>query len=177
MKINFSIKDLDDIEGIKIITPSTHREDRGEIWSSYTSKALDKLLPKNLSFKHDKFSRSYFNVLRGIHGDKKTWKLISCVHGDIFQVVVDMRTASRTFLKWQSFELNQTDQKMILMPPGIGNAFYVKSSQAVYYYKLAYEGEYFDAKEQFTIPWNDPRLKIKWPTNQPILSKRDKGIK
>ena len=177
MKITFSIKNLDDIEGIKIITPSTHREDRGEIWTSYSSIALDKLLPKNLRFKHDKFSRSHFNVIRGIHGDKKTWKLISCVHGNIFQVVVDMRTASRTFLKWHSFELSQEDNRMILLPPGVGNAFYVKSSHAVYHYKLAYEGEYFDANKQFTVAWNDPRLKINWPTNQPFLSKRDKGIK
>jgi dTDP-4-dehydrorhamnose 3,5-epimerase len=62
---------------------------------------------------------------------------------------------------------------MILIPPGMGNAFYVKSSSAIYHYKLAYSGNYIDADEQFTIAWNDPLLNIKWSTNDPILSKRD----
>ena len=48
-----------------------------------------------------------------------------------------------------------------------------RSSSAVYHYKLAYSGDYIDADEQFTVSWNDPRLNIKWPTNDPILSERD----
>jgi len=56
----------------------------------------------------------------------------------------------------------------------MGNAYYVSSEIAVYHYKLAYEGDYIDAKKQFTIRWNDPKIKIDWPTQNPILQDRDK---
>ena len=62
----------------------------------------------------------------------------------------------------------------VLLPPGIGNAFYVRSEAAVYHYKLAYLGDYFDAADQFSVKWNDPEIAIEWPTNHPILSDRDK---
>ena len=65
---------------------------------------------------------------------------------------------------------------MILLPPGIGNAFFVKSESATYHYKLAYPGGYADADEQFTVSWNDPRIKVAWPNDAPILSDRDKRL-
>ena len=173
MAIEFSVVESAILPGVKIVTPSVFEESRGVIWTSYGNDSLGELLPKGLFFKHDKFSQSHANVLRGIHGDHKSWKLVSCVFGDIRQVVVDMRTSSEAYLKSESFDLGDQNRSMILIPPGMGNAFYVSSSLAVYHYKLAYEGEYIDADQQFTVPWNDPRLKINWPSNNPILSERD----
>ena len=73
---------------------------RGNIYTSYHKDSYKSYLPENLFFKHDKFSKSKKNVLRGLHGDVKTWKLISCVYGEIFQVVVDYRSESKNYLKW-----------------------------------------------------------------------------
>ena len=56
----------------------------------------------------------------------------------------------------------------------MGNSYYVKSENAVYHYKLAYEGDYIDADKQFSLKWNDARINIDWPTKTPILSGRDK---
>ena len=176
MSIDFIIDESDEILGLKIITPSVHYESRGSIWTSYNTSKVGQILPNGLSFKHDKFSLSKNNVLRGIHGDHKSWKLISCAYGKIFQVIVDMRKTSKTYLKWQSFELGEESRSMIMIPPGMGNAFYVTSDTALYHYKLAYNGEYVDADEQFTVAWNDPRLKIQWPTDDPILSDRDSRL-
>ncbi|MDA8808818.1 dTDP-4-dehydrorhamnose 3,5-epimerase family protein [Gammaproteobacteria bacterium] len=173
MSIDFSIIESEVLADVKIITPSVFQESRGSIWTSYGTDSLGSLLPGDLSFKHDKFSQSNANVLRGIHGDHKSWKLVSCIHGQIKQVVVDMRASSKTYLKWESFDLGTQNRSMILIPPGMGNAFYVSSSSAIYHYKLAYSGDYIDADEQFTVSWNDPRINIKWPTNDPILSERD----
>ena len=176
MPISFEVIDSEIIDDIKIITPSAFNEKRGKIWTSYHSDFIPNLLPKDLYFKHDKFSQSKKNVLRGIHGDNKSWKLVSCIQGSIMQVVVDMRTSSETYLKSQCFELGDNDSSSILIPPGMGNAFFVNSDIATYHYKLAYNGDYIDADDQFTIAWDDERLNIKWPNMKPILSERDKGI-
>ena len=173
MSIQFNVTDSTRIRGIKIITPTAFEDSRGAIWTSYITHELDALLPENLLFKHDKFSVSNNNVLRGIHGDHKSWKLVSCLSGLIFQVVVDIRDNSDTFLKSETFQLGGNNRQMVLIPPGLGNAFYVKSDYATYHYKLAYDGEYVDASDQFTVAWNDPRLNIVWPTTAPILSCRD----
>lgn len=176
MAIEFNMDVSTRIKDLKIIIPPAFEDDRGSIWTSYHTSEIGAFLPKDLHFKHDKFSISKKNVLRGIHGDHKSWKLVSCVSGTIFQVVVDMRADSETFLQWESFDLGGKNRGMILLPPGLGNAFYVESDQATYHYKLAYAGDYADADDQFTVEWNDPRLKITWPTIDPILSERDRGL-
>ena len=176
MTIDFDIEKSEHILGIRIINPSVYDESRGSIWTSYDRSQIDSLLPDGMAFKHDKFSISKNNVLRGLHGDHKSWKLVSCVYGDILQVVIDLRKNSSTFLKHECFELGNKDHRMVLIPPGLGNAFYVKSETATYHYKLAYDGNYADADEQFTVAWNDPRINIDWPTSDPILSERDRRL-
>ncbi|EHN6916805.1 dTDP-4-dehydrorhamnose 3,5-epimerase family protein [Campylobacter jejuni] len=171
--IEFEIKESSILKGVYIITPNKFKDLRGEIWTAFTEKDLGDIIPKNIKFKHDKFINSYFNVLRGIHGDVKTYKLVTCVYGEVHQVVVDCRKDSPTYLKWEKFIINQENQKLILIPPNMGNSHYVSSKNAVYYYKLAYDGGYLDAPDQFTYAWNDERINIDWPTSNPILSERD----
>ena len=173
MAIEFDIQESKILKDVYIITPNKFRDLRGEIWTAFTSETIDKLLPNNLKFIHDKFTYSKHNVIRGIHGDTKTYKLVTCVSGEVHQVVVDCRKDSPTYLKWERFVINADNQKIILVPAGCGNAYYVSSEGAVYYYKCAYEGEYVDAQDQFTFAWNDPRIGIDWPTQNPILSERD----
>ncbi|CAG9960172.1 dTDP-4-dehydrorhamnose 3,5-epimerase family protein [Campylobacter lari] len=173
MAIEFNIEESKKIKGLYIITPNKFKDLRGEIWTAFTEDLLGDIIPNGLKFKHDKFINSHFNVLRGIHGDIKTWKLVTCVYGEVHQVVVDCRKESPTYLKWEKFIINQDNQQLILLPPNMGNSHYVSSKDAVYYYKLAYDGEYLDAPDQFTYAWNDERIGIDWPTNSPILSERD----
>ena len=173
MSIDFKIEDSKIIEGVKIITPSISSDRRGNIWTSFLKDEIDKLLPNNLVFKHDKFSESKYNVLRGIHGDHKSWKLVTCVFGEIIQVVVDCRKDSPTYMKYEKFIINKDEQKLILIPPGLGNSYYANSNDVVYHYKLAYNGEYIDADEQFTLSWDDKNVNIDWGIKNPILSDRD----
>lgn len=174
MSFKFDIQKSQILNSIYIIKSSIAKDNRGNIWTSFLKDKIDRLLPNNLTFKHDKFSQSKKKVLRGIHGDEKSWKLVTCVYGDIFQVVVDCKEESTTYKKYESFIINEKNQMSILIPPGFGNAYYVISDKAVYHYKLAYEGEYIDADEQFSYKWNDPIFNIKWPTESPILSDRDR---
>lgn len=174
MSINFDISESEIIKGVWIVKPSIANDRRGNIWTSFLKEEIEELLPEGLSFIHDKFSKSWKNVLRGIHGDNKSWKLVTCIYGKIVQVVVDYRTESPTFGTYESFIIDENNQVSILLPPRTGNAYYVKSDIAIYHYKLSYKGDYLDADEQFTLKWDDPNLNIKWPTKTPILSNRDK---
>jgi dTDP-4-dehydrorhamnose 3,5-epimerase len=173
MSIEFNIQESTEINGVYILTPSVSEDARGNIWTSFLKGEVEGLLPDDLFFKHDKFSTSKHNVLRGIHGDTKSWKLVTCVYGEIQQVVVDMRKDSPTYKQWQGFIISKDNQQLILIPPNMGNAYYVNSSEAVYHYKLAYNGDYIDADEQFSVRWNDNTIGINWTSDNPILSNRD----
>ncbi len=164
------------IPGVLIIKPSINWDLRGNIYSTYNRNLYAGLIEKEMDFIHDKFALSHHNVLRGLHGDEKTWKLVSCVFGEIYEVVVDMRPESQTYKKWDAFSLNSDEYRQVLIPPGFVNGYYVKSKEAVFHYKLAYEGDYIDAGQQITIAWNDPSLNIKWPCTEPILQARDKVL-
>jgi dTDP-4-dehydrorhamnose 3,5-epimerase len=89
-------------------------------------------------------------------------------------VFVDNRPESKDYNKYKTVILSNENKKSILLPPGIGNSFYVLSDVCVYDYKLSYSGEYTDYDKQFTLKWNDPKYNIYWPSNNPILSERDK---
>ena len=106
-------------------------------------------------------SRKY--VLRGIHGDFKSWKLVTCLYGDIYFVIVDNRESSDTYMTWQSMTLDDKNRKEVLIPPGVGNGFIVMSDYSVFSYKWSYDGDYPDVDNQFTIKWNNSKLNIDWP--------------
>ena len=155
---------------IKIFQPEAYEDYRGELWTTYKKDEF----PIELNFNHDKISTSRKNVIRGIHGDNKSWKLVTCLYGNLYFVVVDYRKESKTFLEWDWIILNDKNKKMVLLPPNFGNSFCVLSNYSIFMYKWSYEGSYADVDEQFSLKWNDPRLNINWPIKNPILSERDK---
>lgn len=173
---DFTIIKSKTLPEVQIIKPDVFKDSRGLLYTTFLKNEIENLLTTKASFVHDKFAISKKNVLRGIHGDFFSWKLITCVYGRIFQVVVDNRKESKTYLKHFSLFLESSTPKSVLIPPGFGNAFQVLSENAVYNYKLAYSGAYKDADEQFTLKWNDQRISIDWPNNNPILSNRDSNI-
>jgi len=164
---------------VKIVQPSIYHEYRGMITTTYHSDFYDKLLPANdrnegLKFNHDRYSKSKQNVLRGLHYDDKTWKLISCPHGKLYLVVLDLREKQPNYGKWESFIIGPETGTQVLIPPMFANGHYVMEDNSIFQYKLAYPGEYYDDDKQGTVFWNDKRFNIDWPTDNPILSKRDK---
>jgi dTDP-4-dehydrorhamnose 3,5-epimerase len=171
---DFEIKYSNVLPDVMVIKPSMFWDVRGNIFSSFNSELYGEIMPVKLNFKHDKFALSKNNVLRGLHGDNKTWKLVSCAFGEIYEVVVDMRPDSPTYLKWDAFNLKADEYEQVLIPPNFVNGYYVKSEQAVFHYKLAYEGAYIDAAEQMTYLWDDEKIGIEWPCKAPLLQDRDK---
>jgi len=158
------------LKGVLEILPDIFKDFRGEFVETY-NEALYKKEGVRVNFLQDDISTSRKNVLRGIHGDNKTWKLLSCLYGKLYFVTVNCDKKSKDFGKWQSFILSDKNRRQILVPPKYGNAYLVLSKEAIFSYK---QSTYYDPKGQFTYRWNEPRFNIKWPIKNPILSKRDR---
>ena len=157
---------------IKIFKNKAFDDRRGYYWTSWKKESRP-----SINFKHDKFSLSKKNVLRGLHGDKKTWKLVSCPYGKFLLVVVNFSKESKGYLKWESWILSHKNGIQVLIPPNFANGHLCISKECLFHYKLSYKGSYADVKHQFSLRWNDPQLKIKWGVKNPILSFRDKNSK
>ena len=157
---------------VKVFKNTSFKDLRGYIWTSWKKGSIN-----NIKFNHDKFSLSKKKVLRGLHGDDKTWKLISCVYGKFFIVVVDCEKKSNGYLIWKSWELSHKNGIQLLIPPNYANGHLCISDYCLFHYKLFYKGSYFGPKKQFSLKWNDPKLNIKWPFKKLILNNRDKKTK
>ena len=161
-----------ELDGVLEITPPTNFEDfRGSYVELYNER-IYREAGITQQFIQDDISTSRQNILRGIHGDQTTSKLISCLHGAFYLVVVNNDSSSVQFKKWQGFALSAQNRTQILVPPKFGNGHLVLTESAIFHYKQTTE---YDRSGQFTILWDDPSFDIWWPTQNPILSRRDSG--
>jgi dTDP-4-dehydrorhamnose 3,5-epimerase len=159
---------------VPVFSPSVYREFRGEIFTTYHNREhpVNKLIPDLISI-HSRFSKSYAGILRGLHYDNKTWKLVQALVGDIYLVVLDVRESSPTYGKWESYIISERTRDQVLVPPGFANGHYALTD-CIFHYNLFYQGEYVDENTQGVVKWNDPKFNIEWPTETPILQKRDR---
>ncbi|MEZ4823106.1 MAG: dTDP-4-dehydrorhamnose 3,5-epimerase [Ignavibacteria bacterium] len=166
MPISVSKTDLSDVILIK---PSIFEDHRGMYVETFNEEDY-RQNNLNIKFVRDDVSTSSKNVIRGLHYDDKTWKLIHCMYGKIYFVVADMRKDSGQYLKWQSFILTSDNRHQVLVPPGFANGHYVLSDHCIFHYKMS---EYYDPENEKGVKWNDPKLNIFWPASDPILSEKD----
>jgi dTDP-4-dehydrorhamnose 3,5-epimerase len=158
------------LDGVLLITPPVMAEDfRGTNTEIYNDKIYRDYGIEN-NFILDSVSTSRKNVLRGIHGDSFTTKLISCLYGSFYFVVLNNDIDSPQFGEWESFTLSDKNRQQVLVPPKFGNAHLVMSDYCVFHYKL---DAYYDRASQFTIRWDSSGHNIWWPIKNPILSERD----
>jgi dTDP-4-dehydrorhamnose 3,5-epimerase len=157
------------LDGVLLIRLDVFEDFRGQYVETYN----EELYAKNgigVKFCQDDISVSSRYVLRGVHGDAETWKLISCLHGSFYLVVVNNDSRSPQYKKWQGFTLSDTNRQQILVPPKFGNGHVVMTEKAIFHYK---QSSYYNPSGQFTIVWNDPEFGMWWPIGDPILSLRD----
>jgi dTDP-4-dehydrorhamnose 3,5-epimerase len=160
------------LEGVLLIKPSFSGDYRGEYVETY-NEAVYRGAGIDYKFIQDDCSYSMRGVLRGIHGDYETAKLIDCLKGRIYFVVVDCREGD-TFGDWLAFTLTDKNHWQVLVPPGFGNAHLALTDEIIFHYK---QSTYYHPESQFTYSWDDERFKIWWPIRNPILSLRDSGFK
>ena len=160
------------LDGVLLIRPPTIFEDFRGIYVEIYNETLYTEAGIKVKFVQDDVSLSSKHVLRGIHGDQETWKLISCLYGKFYLVVVNWDETSPQFGQWESFVLSDQNRLQVLVPPKLGNGHLVLSEQAIFHYK---QSTYYSRAGQFTLLWDDPKLKLWWPVKNPILSRRDEG--
>jgi len=157
---------LDRVLLIKLDGFEDHRGEYLELYNEeiYKSQGID------INFVEDDISIATRGVIKGIHGDDRTWKLISCLHGKFYLVVINYDEQSKDFRKWESFVLSDRNKHQVLVPPKHGNGHLCLSKKSIFHYKQC---SYYEPSRQFTIKWNDPEFNIWWPVKNPILSQRD----
>ena len=162
-----------DLDGVLLIELDSFKDFRGFYQETYNKEEYKKNKIE-VDFLQDDISVSNHKVLRGLHGDNRTWKLVSCLHGEFFLVVVNFDSNSNQYCKYKTFTLNENDNFQILIPPMFANGHLVMSEKTIFHYKQStyYEG----MGKQFTLKWDDPKINIKWPIQDPILSKRDSEV-
>jgi dTDP-4-dehydrorhamnose 3,5-epimerase len=164
------------IPDVIVIEPKVFGDDRGFFFESYNERAFQELTGSDapVRFVQDNHSRSANKVLRGLHYQirQPQGKLVRVVHGEVFDVAVDIRRSSPTFGKWVGAVLSAENKRQMWVPPGFAHGFVVTSESAEFLYKTT---DYWAPGFERCIAWNDPAIGIDWPIDgMPVLSEKDR---
>ena len=154
------------LSGLLIIEPAFFKDNRGYFYEGFQQQKYETLgLP---TFVQDNVSRSQKNTLRGLHYQlpHPQGKLIWVTRGAIFDVAVDIRQNSPTFMQWFGITLTDESPCQLYVPPGFAHGFCVLSDIADFYYKCS---DYYSPEDERGIIWNDPHLNITFPTPNPTF--------
>jgi len=165
------------IEGLIRVQPFVIEDVRGYFVKDY-SRELFKKNEIDYDLKEVFYTSSHKGVIRALHFQrvKQQPKLVRCVCGRVFDVIVDLRKDSLTFKKWLGFELSETNRTELLIPAGCAHGYLVLEHSIVSY-KCA---EQFYSEYDDGILWDDSDIGVQWPLeevdNQIILSEKDKNL-
>ena len=170
----FEIEELP-LKGACRIKPFEHRDARGLFTKFYIKGALDSICVNVASFQEEFLSVSKKNVIRGFHyldGKHSEAKLITCLKGEAYDVIVDIRKSSPTFGRWHALHMSGKSPCTLYVPKGFAHGFLALTTDTTVLYRTDAP---YKPEAQRGIIWNDPTLAIKWPlTGAPILSEADK---
>jgi len=170
----FSFKPLS-IPDVVLVEPTVFPDDRGFFMEAFKASDFEKAgLP--IHFVQDNFSCSKKDVIRGLHyqkNPKAQGKLVSVLKGGVWDVAVDLRRQSPTFLKWAAAELNDRNHELLYIPPGFAHGFVALTGEVHLLYKCTNE---YDPQADAGIRWDDPDIAIPWPVDRPVLSEKDRRL-
>lgn len=154
-------KNVGGIEGLCVITPAVHGDNRGYFMETYSKRDMEEA-GINIPFVQDNQSMSVKGVLRGLHYQINfpQTKLVRAIKGSVFDVAVDLRKDSKTYGKWYGVELTEENKKQFLIPKGFAHGFLVLSETAEFCYKC---DDFYHANDEGGLAWNDPKINIQWP--------------
>ncbi|AOZ13588.1 dTDP-4-dehydrorhamnose 3,5-epimerase [Pseudomonas lundensis] len=163
-----------DIPDVVRFEPKVFGDDRGFFFESFNHRQFEDAIGRSVQFVQDNHSRSVKGVLRGLHYQlhRAQGKLVRVVHGEVFDVAVDIRRSSPTFGKWVGSYLSAENKHQLWVPEGFAHGFVVLSDSAEFLYKTT---DYYAPEHERCISWNDPAIGIDWPLKgEPALSGKDR---
>lgn len=157
-------KNVSGIQGLCVITPAVHGDNRGYFMETYSQRDMEDA-GININFVQDNQSMSTKGVLRGLHFQKNfpQTKLVRAIKGSVFDVAVDLRKNSETYGKWYGIELSEENKKQFLIPKGFAHGFLVLTDTAEFCYKC---DDFYHPNDEGGLAWNDPEIGIEWPMLQ-----------
>ncbi|MGI8428678.1 MAG: dTDP-4-dehydrorhamnose 3,5-epimerase [Solirubrobacteraceae bacterium] len=160
------------LDGPILLEPTVHADARGFFLETYRRSVLAELgIPED--FVQDNHSRSARGIVRGMHLQPGMAKLVRCARGSIFDVVVDVRSGSPTFGRWEAVELDDVGHRQLYCPDGFGHGFCVLSDVADVVYRCS---AYYDPEAERGFAYDDPAVAIVWPAGVELTaSARDAG--
>jgi dTDP-4-dehydrorhamnose 3,5-epimerase len=162
------------IGGALLFQPAPHTDERGFFSRTFDAQVMRDAGVDPASFVQDSQSRSVRGVVRGLHvrGGAGEAKLVRCSYGAVFDVIVDLRADSPTYLNWESFELRDTEQVSLYVPAGCAHGFQACTEPADVAYRI---DRAHDPAEDISIAIDDPELSIPWPLPVTLMSPRDRA--
>lgn len=159
------------LPGVLIIEPKVFADARGFVLETYQAERYRQLGIAH-TFVQDNHSRSARGVLRGLHFQRSRpqGKLVSVSRGSVYDVTVDINSASPTCGQFVAVELNDENHRQLWIPPGYAHGFCVLSDIADFQYKCT---DYYIPEDEGGLLWSDPQVNIPWPIEQPLLSAKD----
>ena len=161
------------LPGVKLIEPKVFGDDRGFFLESWNARTFADA-GIDAAFVQDNHSRSARHVLRGLHFQilEPQGKLVRVVHGEVFDVAVDVRRSSPHFGRWTGALLSSDNKHMLWVPPGFAHGFVVLSDTADFLYKCT---TLYAPQHERSVAWHDPDIGIDWRLDgaAPLLSGKD----
>jgi dTDP-4-dehydrorhamnose 3,5-epimerase len=172
--VHVKITPVPRISGALLFQPAPHTDERGFFSRTFDAQVMREAGVDPAGFVQDSQSRSWRGVVRALHvrGGAGEAKLVRCSYGVIFDVIVDLRADSPTYLNWESFELRDTEQVSLYVPAGCAHGFQACTEPADVAYRI---DRAHDPAEDISIAFDDPELSIPWPLPVTLMSPSDRA--
>jgi|TARA_B100000767_G_C19647783_1_gene485375 dTDP-4-dehydrorhamnose 3,5-epimerase len=164
------------IKGLYLIKPKIFKDDRGEFFRYFCSDEYKNIFFKNRILQTNICINKKKGILRGLHYQKKPYeetKIVTCISGEVYDVAVDLRKNSKTFMNYFGTKLSEKNKDILLIPKGFAHGYITlkKNSTVLYLVDSKY-----NPKLENGIKYDDKRLKIKWPLKPKYISQKDKEL-
>lgn len=148
-----------------MFVPALFEDARGRLEETYSTSNYNELGLAD-AFVQDLVTWSKRHVIRGPHWDERMAKLIQVLKGEIFDVIIDMRQSSPTYLQWEGFALSSANRRQLYVPKGFAHGFLTLAEENIVHYKMSAQ---HDPRFEKRIHWQDPRIGIRWPQTAGVL--------
>ncbi len=158
---------------VLILEPKVFGDARGFFFESFNALDFAKCTGVDVQFLQDNHSKSGKGVLRGLHYQIQhpQGKLVRVIHGEVFDVAVDLRKSSPNFGRSEGVLLSAENKRQLWVPPGFAHGFVVLSDSAEFLYKTT---DYYHPEFERSLLWNDPVVGVQWPIQgKPKLAAKD----